>query len=213
MTSEQVARDIDQHIMRWQREKNRLIVAIDGYSGSGKTTVLDCLARQNSNVLEVHLDGFIEHWKKRKRMMDSAADRSLVFEFKWYRYQDVARLLREFRTRHRGSVSFRIYDFERNDFGDVKTFNLSKTTLVIEGIFLFHPRIAINELLDKRAYLTVDFDKADGRRVAREKKQLGRRYMPEDHPDSYVLPFKVAYRRYVNQFNPAGVSDVVYRTL
>ncbi len=210
MTSEQVAQDINNHITKWQREKNRLIVAIDGYSGSGKTTVLNYLAKQNINVLAVHLDEFIEHWKKRKRMMDSVQDRSLIFEYKWYRYKELIHLLRVFKEKDEQSTAFRIYDFERNDFGDTKVFDLSKPVLVIEGIFLFHPRLAINELLDKRVYLTVNFDKADKRRVAREKKQLGKRYVRENHPDSYVLPFKVAYRRYVNQFNPSGVSDVVY---
>jgi uridine kinase len=211
MTSEQVAQDIDNHITKWQREKNRLIVAIDGYSGSGKTTVLNYLARQNSSILAVHLDEFITHWKVRKQMMDSARDRSLVFEYKWYRYQELVNLLRAFKRNRGQSMAFRMYDFERNDFGATKVFDLSKPVLVIEGILLFHPRIAISKLLDKRVYLAVDFAKADRRRVAREKKQLGGRYVSENHPDSYIVPFKVAYRRYVSQFNPAGIVDVVYK--
>lgn len=210
MTSEQVARDINNYITKWQREKNRLIVAIDGYSGSGKTTVLNCLVRQNPSVLAVHLDEFIMHWKVRKQMMDSAQDRSSVFEYKWYRYQELINLLRAFKRNRKQSMAFRMYDFERNDFGDTKVFDLFKPVLAIEGILLFHPRLAISQLLDKRVYLAVDFAKADRRRIAREKEQLGRRYVRENHPDSYVLPFKVAYRRYVRQFNPAGIGDVVY---
>ena len=188
----------------------RSVVAIDGYAGSGKTTVLYFLEKESRDILAVHLDDFIRHWKERKRMMDSATDRSHVFEFKWYRYQEVARLLKEFSTRFCGDVSFKVYDFEQNDFGDVKVFDLSKTILVIEGIFLFHPNLQINSFIDRRIYLAEDFRKADRRRIGRERKRWGKEYIPENHPDSYVLPFKIAYQRYIQQFDPAGQSDVVY---
>lgn len=211
IAAEHIARDINRRIEHWRKEHRRLIVAIDGYSGSGKTTVLDWLASQNSNILPVHLDEFIRHWRQRKKMMDAAADRSRVFEYKWYRYRELMILLRTFKEGRRAHIALRTYDFEINDFGNEKTFDLTKPILVIEGIFLFHPRLVISKMLDNGVYLDVDFDTGDKRRVLREKKKWGRKYVAEKHPDSYVVPFKSAYRRYVDRFNPAGISDVVYR--
>ncbi|MEK7207990.1 MAG: hypothetical protein AAB699_00400 [Patescibacteria group bacterium] len=205
-----MAQDILRHIKSWQYEQKRLIVGIDGYSGSGKTTVLDSLAEHCTDILPLHLDEFIVHWKKRKQMMSSSMDRSKVFEYKWYRHNALCALLQMFKDGRQKSVTIRTYDFKLNDFGDRKILPLTKDTLVIEGIFLFHPSLPINACLDKRVYLSVDFESADRRRIAREKKLWGRAYMQESHPDSYVAPFKIAYRRYVGEFDPAGMADVVY---
>ena len=42
--------------------------------------------------------------------------------------------------------------------------------MIIDGIFLFHPKHKISKDWDKTIYLDVDFSKADKRRIAREKK-------------------------------------------
>src|SRR3989344_3302410 len=65
--SERIAKKINEKIRAWAKGHAKLIVAIDGYAGSGKTTVADFIAMQNPDVLTVHLDDFIHHWKDRKR--------------------------------------------------------------------------------------------------------------------------------------------------
>ena len=73
--SERIANKINEIIQVWVKGRTKLIVAIDGYAGSGKTTVADFIAKQNSDLLVVHLDDFIHHWKDRKKMIEKAKDK------------------------------------------------------------------------------------------------------------------------------------------
>jgi len=209
--SERIAKKINKKIQAWIKDRAKLIVAIDGYAGSGKTTVADFIAKQNSDVLIIHLDDFIRHWKDRKRMIEKAKDKSQVFEYRWYRYDDLEKLVREFKTKNKGSVKFKIYDYDKNDFGHRKSFDLSKKILIIDGIFLFHPKLKTSREWDKTIYLDADLAKVDKKRVTREKQKWGKNYIPESHPDNWTKYFKKAYRRYVKKYKPQKTADAVYR--
>ena len=50
-----------------EKDHAKLVVAIDGYAGSGKTTVSNFIAKHDTNVLSIHLDDFIKHRKVRKK--------------------------------------------------------------------------------------------------------------------------------------------------
>ena len=101
-------------------------MAIDGYAGSGKTTVVDFIAKQNSDVLVVHLDDFIHHWKDRKRMIDQAKNKLQVFEYNWYRYDDLEKLVNVFKNKNKSPINFKTYDYDKNDFSLSKSFDLQK---------------------------------------------------------------------------------------
>ena len=143
-------------------------------------------------------------------MINEVKDKSQVFEYNWYRYDDLERLIREFKTKNKGVIKFKIYNYDKNDFGPKKPFDLSKKILVIEGIFLFHPEHKINKLWNKTVYLDVDFAKADKIRIAREKKKWGKDYIPENHPDNWVKYFRIAYKRYVEKYRPKIKADCVF---
>ncbi len=207
--SERIAKKINKKIKVWNNNHGKLVVAIDGYAGSGKTTVANFIAKQNSNVLVIHLDDFIRHWKHRKQMIDAAKDKSKVFEYDWYRYEDIQRLVNQFKNKQKDSIKLKVYDFEKNDFGPKKLFNLSKKILVIEGILLFHPKHGTSKLWDKRVYLDVDFDKADKKRISREKKKWGKDYIPEDHQDNWTKHFKKSYGRYIKKYMPKKKADLI----
>lgn len=206
---QQIAEQLNGKINRWALRQKKLIVVIDGYAGSGKTSVAERLAELNPDCLVVHLDDFVKHWKTRKRMMDTTRDRSRVFEYRWYRYDAVERLAKAFINARR-NIRLKVYDFIENEFTVPRTlFALSKNVLVIEGIFLLHPRHKRNVLWNKRVFLKVNPKKADARRIAKEKERWGEQYLPEDHPGSYIREFKVAYRRYLDYYAPERTADLV----
>lgn len=206
---EQIAEKVNREITKWSREHKRLIVVIDGYAGSGKTSIANRIAELNSDCLVVHLDDFIKHWKTRKQMMDTAQDRSRVFEYKWYRYDALERLVRAFQNGRRKHICLKLYDFDKNEFTAPRAFDLSKNILIIEGIFLLHPRHKRNTLWGKRVFLNVDLERAEERRISREKRRWGEAYLPEDHPDSYMRDFRNAYTRYLNRYKPEQNADLV----
>ena len=208
--SERIAKKINEQLELWGKNHAKLVVAIDGYSGVGKTTVGDYLAKQNSEVLSVHVDDFIKHWKERKRLIESVEDKSKVFEYEWYRYDDLEKLTRAFRAGKQKSIRFKTYDYDKNDFGPEHVFDLSKKFLVIDGIFLFHPEHKISGLMDKKIYLDTDFAKADKKRISREKKKWGKEYIPESNPDNWTRYFKEAYRRYIKACKPKKAADLVF---
>lgn len=209
ITSERIAKKICQEIKVWKKDHAKLIVAVDGYAGSGKTTVGKFIAKHDKDVLSIHLDDFINHWKVRKQMIEKARDKSKVFEYHWYRYDDLGRLIKAF-LNEKKSIKLKTYDYDKNDFGPKQTFELSKKVLVIDGIFLFHPKHAITKYIHKNIYLDADFAKADKKRIAREKKKFGKNYLPDDHPDNWVRYFKVAYTRYVVNHEPHKKADLLF---
>lgn len=87
-------------------------------------------------------------------MIESAKDKAKVFEYEWYRYDDLEKLVKQF-MKKRGVVKAKVYDYDKNDF-TVRKYDLSKKIMVIDGIFLFHPKHAINKLWDKKIYLDAD---------------------------------------------------------
>lgn len=206
---EQIAKAINRKIRKRAQLHKRLIVVIDGYAGSGKTSVANYIAKLNPNCLTVHLDDFIKHWKVRKQMMETAKDRSKVFEYRWYCYDAIERLVKGFLGGKRKYIRLKLYDFGKNQFTVPQSFDLSKNILVIEGIFLLHPRHRRNALWGMRVFLKADLKKAEKRRIRQEKKRWGKAYLPVDHPDSYFNDFKTAYLRYLNKYLPYNKADFV----
>ena len=206
-----IAKKINRQIKIWQKNHNKLIIAIDGYSGSGKTTISNEIGKQNNDVLIVHLDDFIKHWKDRKKMIDNTKMKSKVFEFNWYRYDELEKLIKAFKG-GKESIKIKTYNYDKNDFNSGEVFNLNKKILVIDGIFLLHPKHEINKLWDKKIYLNVDFKKADKRRRTREKKLFKDKYLPENSKDNWIKYFKVAYRRYIKRYNPEKIADITIKT-
>ena len=55
----QIVQELNNAIIEWLREKDKLVVAIDGYTGVGKTTLLHNLANLSRDVLLLHRDDFM----------------------------------------------------------------------------------------------------------------------------------------------------------
>lgn len=108
------------------------------------------------------------------------------------------------------SYSTSIYNPKTDRYDETKTFDMSKKVLILEDIFLFHPKL-FRRTFDGRIYLDTDLKKADAKRKKREQKRWGKEYFSEDHPDSFVRLFKIAYSRYIKQYQPEKVADLVIK--
>jgi len=206
---EQIAKKINQKIKKWAQQDSKLIIAIDGYAGSGKTSVTNRIAELNSSCLIIHLDDFIKPWQVRKQMLDTARDQSKVFEYKWYRYNTVERLVKRFLSVNTGHIRLKVYDFGKNKFIASRVFNLSKNILIIEGIFLLHPLHKRNTFWQKRIFLNTDLKKADNRKIAEIRQKFGAKWSPKDHPDSYLSYFHEVYIQYLNHYHPEQKADLI----
>ncbi len=196
-------------ITQWAYGKEKLLVAVDGYTGIGKTTLADNLAVMNPDIIIVHRDDFLFSRKTVEDKLSRVADRSKVFELKVCDDNKLRELISAFR---KDEKVHQIHTFNpiSGEIDILKTFDLSKRIMVIEGVFMFHPRL-LNDLWDKRVYLAGDMNNINARRIAREQEKWGSDYFPETHPDSYFRQVTTALQRYIKQYQPEETADLVLR--
>ena len=80
MTSEELAKKTNEAIILWATGKDKLIVAIDGVAGVGKTTLLNNLVKLNSDIIAVNLDDFLMARKIFNDKLLNSQDKSKIFE-------------------------------------------------------------------------------------------------------------------------------------
>lgn len=205
--SDQIIKQINEKIIEWSKDKPKLVVAIDGYTGIGKTTILNELTSLNTDILAVHQDDFGFSRDTIEKLIKDAVDRSVVFELENRDSGKITELINTFKS-NISTYSTKIRDPHSGQVDIEKTFDLAKKILVIEGVFMFHPK-SLNHLWDKRIFLDGNIDIIDERRIKREKERWGERYFPEDHPDSYFRQVIIALKRYKKEYKPEEKADLV----
>ncbi|MGE5540922.1 MAG: uridine kinase family protein [Bacillota bacterium] len=197
------------HITQW-RQNPRAIIGIEGYSGAGKTTLVDQFASVDASILPIHLDDFIRPWSEREKLLiQPHVNQSEVFQTKWYQYDLLYKLLDTYKKGAHSTFTATLYDFNTHTLSRTCIFDLTKDMILLEGIFLFQHKLALNSKIDKRVFLKIDHSIGDARRINRERERWGNDYLGEDHPDSYVHIYKKAYAEYLLAENPERQADLV----
>ncbi len=154
-------------------------------------------------------DDFIKPRKIIEALLKNTDDKSKIMELEWCDNEKIRDLVSKFKE---GNETYTVNTFN-SDTGDVdieKTYILSKKIMVIEGIFLFHPKL-IDDIFDLRIFLEGDNEAADERRRNREKKRWGDKYFLDTYPDSYFRLVKIAFDRYYKLYKPQQRADLVIK--
>ena len=208
MNAQELAKQVNETIADWSQSHSKLVVAVDGYTGIGKTTLLNALVALNPDILPVNRDDFLFSQKIMEEKFTKVTDKSEVFEREACDDQKLINLVSAFRNGE-NSLAVKVYDGVSGKIDEDKTFDLSKKVMVAEGVFMFHPELPLNKLWDKRIYLKGDISKIDERRIKREKERWGKDYFPETRPDSYFRQVTIALKRYAEMYKPEEMADLV----
>ena len=125
MTLEEIATAI-----RWRgRKKKPMLIGIEGYGGSGKTTIAQKLAALLGSAFVISIDEFIVKEKLAERSWDSG-----VFD----RDRLERQILRP--AQHGQPIAYQRLDWATNTLGDPIAIP-AVTYLIVEGISVYHPSI------------------------------------------------------------------------
>lgn len=204
----EIASEIHALISEWSKGRHKLVVALDGYTGVGKTTILNELSKLNPDILPVHMDDFILPPAEFKKILAASTDHSVAFELHRNDYAKIESLVNMFRAQE-DPVEIFVANPVTGAIDVPTTFDCSKKIMIIEGVFMFHPKL-LNHLWDKRIYLDGDTTNIDERRIAREKARWGEKYFPETHPDSFFGQVVIALKRYREEYKPEESADAVF---
>jgi uridine kinase len=171
------------------RSKRPLLVAIDGYSAAGKSTLARRIAEVIPNVEIVEIDDFY-------RVMDEDERFRLPPDRGYERDYDWERLRRELlEPLVAGQVAaYRRYDWDTGSLGGVRVVR-PEGVILVEGVYSLRPEL--RPYYDTTLFITTPAGTREQRQAAR----------PE--PESWKRRWDAAERYYVATHRPDAIADLV----
>ena len=177
-------------LLHKNQTKSPLLVAIDGHSAAGKSTLAAMMEQQLPSVTIIHADDFY-------RPLDEQERESLDARNGYYQYYDWQRLEAQvLKPLSLGQdIRYQKYDWATNELREWASVGASDVFL-IEGCYTARPEL--------RDYYDIILW-VEASPVTRQQRQLKR----ADATSTWLARWDAAERYYVEQFHPQMVADLV----
>lgn len=201
---------INKLIKKWEKEypNKKLIVGIDGNSGTGKSSIATGVAKKNKNLLLVHLDDFLKPAKERKEILQKAKYKPGVYQKNWYDLKDFKNLIKLLNNPGRKRILELKHHTQTPQKIKNKKYNLTKKIALVEGAFL-HNTEMYGKIFDKIIFIELPQKVLNQRRIKRFKI----RFPQGDQEKAKRISryFDVAWKSYLKKYNPKKKSDVIIK--
>ena len=171
-------------------EKKILVIGIAGGTGSGKTTLMNNLITEFSDVVTV-----LSHDNYYKRHDDLTYEQRCLLN-----YDEPAALETDLMAkhldilRHGEAIDCPVYDFTVHNRSDDTIRITPEKVIIVEGILIFENR-ELRDLMDIKVFVDTDADIRLGRRILRDVRERGRTL--ESVLDQYQNTVKPMHEKYV----------------
>lgn len=170
-------------ISSWSDKRRKLVLAVDGHMGSGKSSLIELVAKTNSRILHISADDFIYPPDHQSENITKKANHPTSVEQYFIDFEAIRKIVHAYRHSFEPAYRVRLPD------GDIKYFDFSKPIMIVEGLFLLHPRLFDNEW-DKKIFITNEYNDL---RATKE----------------HIL--ETAYRKYLEEYKPQTYADLVLK--
>ena len=174
-----------------RREDGTLLIGVDGYRGSGKSSLVHEMARREPDTVIIHMDGFFRPAESRPLEVPEG---SYGVDYDWERLRDQVLLpLSEGRE-----ATYQLWNWEERKLGAFRTIPVGRT-VIVEGLY------ALREELFGFYDLTIWMDCPEKTRLKRLLDRDGREYLEVWEED-----WAPAESCYTDLDSPRERADVVF---
>ncbi len=186
-------------IKRRKRPDKAYVIGVNGIDGSGKTHFADSLesylVSKGYKTQAIHLDDF----HNPKAIRYAGADQADNYFNKSFNINLIIEKLLSPIKKSPVSLKLKTLNWETDKYENEREYRIDTDTIVIfEGVFLFRKELA--SYLDYKVYLDIPFEESKKRAVIRD---------PAAIIDKYDVKYLPAQVKYLKQYPPAKVADVI----
>jgi uridine kinase len=128
-----VVSEISDRVRELSGSKQCILIGIDGYGGSGKSTFAAELSESLEAAPIISIDDFYKPSRERKR---EPAPHAFGWQFDWQRLEK--EVLKPLNTK--GSARYRRYDWKTDGLANMRTMQAG-SPIIIEGVYILRPEL------------------------------------------------------------------------